>query len=329
MKEEQFLSTHSSQWTELEGYCKRISKKGIKKLSIEEINDFLRLFKLASHHLAYAKTHYKDGQTIFYLNNLVSQCNTYVYTMPKPDIIDGVKKLLREYPNIIRKYRNYVWAAFGIFLIGAVMSFAMVYFKPDYATLFLEKSLIKGVTEGTSGNGVSSSWDYPLMSSYIMTNNIMVAFRAFVLGATLGIGTAYILFYNGLMLGSLTALFYLYGDTVKYWSLILPHGVMELSAIFISGAAGFMIAKSILVPGQLKRSHSLIYGAKQALNLIGGVVIMLIIAGIIEGFFTPLDINPISKLLFALMTAILLGLYMMSPYLKQSNQTGGRANEEG
>lgn len=327
MKEEQFLSTHSSQWTELEGYCNRIAKKGIKKLSIEEINAFLKLFKLASHHLAYAKTHYQNGQTIFYLNNLVSQCNTYVYTMPKPDVIDSLKRLVKEYPKVIRQYRYYILVAFSIFLVGAIMSFGMVYFKPDYATLFLDKSIIEGVSSGTSGSH-ASSWDYPLMSSYIMTNNILVALRAFIFGITLGVGTIYILFYNGLILGSLTALFYLYGDTVKYWSLILPHGVIELSAIFISGAAGFVIAKRFLIPGELKRSHSVINGAKQALSLMGGVVIMLIVAGIIEGFFTPLDIKPISKLLFALLTAILLGLYMMSPYIKKAEITGGRADEE-
>lgn len=313
MKEEQFLAIHSKEWGNLENYCKRINQKGFKKLETEEIKSFLNLFKLTSHHLAYAKTHYKGSQTIVYLNNLVSQCNTYVYTEAKPDIPFFFRTLFFNYTNTLKQYRNYILFAFGVFLVGAFMSFGMVYFKADYARLFLDQDLIEGISCGGSSNG-GSNWNYPLMSSYIMTNNILVALRAFVFGITLGIGTVYILFYNGLMLGSLTALFYLYGDTVQYWSLILPHGVIELTAIFISGAAGFVIAKSFLIPGRLRRSHSLIKGAKEALGLISGVVVMLVVAGIIEGFFTPLNIDAGIKLLFALLTAVLLGIYIMIPY---------------
>jgi uncharacterized membrane protein SpoIIM required for sporulation len=91
--------------------------------------------------------------------------------------------------------------------------------------------------------------------------------------------------------------------------LILPHGIIELTAIFISGAAGLIIAKHLLLPGQYSRKDSLIAGTKQAVSLLAGVVILLIIAGLIEGFFTPLNISPISKLSFAALTAILLAAY--------------------
>ena len=318
MKEEKFLSTHSSTWRELENYCYTIHRSGINKLNTYEIKAFLNLFKTVSHHLAYAKTHYEGSQTIPYLNGLVSQCNTYVYTNSKPNTVSFFHSLFSHYPEVLKKYKNYILFSFGAFLLGALISLLMVLLHPDTATLFLEADLIEGITiNGSSGS--TSDWNYPLMSSYIMTNNILVSLKAFILGITLGIGTLYILFYNGLILGSLTALFYLYGEPIKYWSLILPHGIIELTAIFISGAAGLILAKSFLLPGNLSRTHSLIGGAKEALNLMGGVVVFLIIAGLIEGFFTPLSIDATPKLLFALLTSVLLALYCITPYVKQSH----------
>lgn len=317
MKEEKFLSTHSSTWRELEFYCSTINHGGIHKLSAYEIKSFLNLFKTVSHHLAYAKTHYTDSQTIHYLNNLVSQCNTYVYTSTKPNVASFFTSFFTHYAEILKKHRNYILFSFATFLIGALISFFMVFFYPNTASLFLESDLIDSIAANGSSNS-AGDWNYPLMSSYIMTNNILVSLKAFIFGITVGIGTLYILFYNGIMLGSLTALFYLYGDPLRYWSLILPHGIIELTAIFIAGAAGFILAKSFLLPGNLSRTHSLVAGAKEALNLMSGVVVFLVIAGLIEGFFTPLSISVISKLLFALLTAVLLAIYFIIPYLEQS-----------
>lgn len=313
MTEDQFLSKHTNTWYELESYCKLIDSKGIKGLSTSDIRRFLSLFKLTSHHLAYAKTHYTGSQTIHYLNSIVTKCNAYVYTTPKPNLLTYFSSLLEGYNKLLRKYKAFILFSFGMFLLGSLISFILVMHSPELAKLFTEPDIVDSISEnGTSGS--AGDWNYPLMSSYIMVNNISVSIKAFVFGITLGLGTAYILFINGLTLGSLTALFYLYGDPAYYWSLILPHGVTELTAIFISGAAGFIIAESFLLPGKLSRKDSVISGTHHAIELMGGVVFLLVIAGLIEGFFTPLPISVIAKLLFALLTAILLCLYFVKAY---------------
>ena len=313
MTEDQFLSRHSATWRELETTCQKINKQGMKSLTTAEIKRYLTLFKLTSHHLAYAKTHYAGSQSITYLNTLVTTCNTNVYTTQNPKLTSSFPSLITTYSSILKKYRAYILFSFGLFLFGSLLSFLLVYFKPEYAGLFMEQELVDSIAQNGSA-GSSSSWNYPLMSSYIMVNNISVALKAFVFGITLGIGTAYILYQNGLLLGSLTALFYLYGDPACYWSLILPHGVIELTAIFISGAAGFILAKSLLIPGKLTRKASVIDGAHNAIGLMLGVIILLVIAGLIEGFFTPLAISVAAKLLFALLTAVLLLLLFLRAY---------------
>lgn len=316
MQETKFIKKHSDTWGKLESLSSIINKKGIKSLSSNQIKDFLNIFRQCSHHLAYARTHYPNSNVINYLNNLISKGHSHVYAVKKSSFRDFKDYILSGFPELLKKNRIYLLESFGFFTLGIIISFLFVLYKPEQAYLFLPGDLVDSIKANRLGGG---EWNYPLMSSYIMINNITVALRAFVLGITLGLGTIYVLFFNGTMMGALTALVYLYADPIKYWSLILPHGIIELSAIFISGTAGLIIAKSILLPGKYSRKHALIAGCKQAVSLIVGVIFMLIIAGIIEGFFTPLDINNYLKLLFAAVTVLILGIYCSTPYLIKQN----------
>lgn len=312
MKEEQFISANSNTWKELEEFSVKINKKGIKTLPSVEVKRFLHVFRLCSHHLAYARTHYPESNVVKYLNSLIGKCHSHVYAVKKVSPGELLKYIAYTFPGYLKEHKWYIIASFGFFMLGALVSLLLVLQNPDNAGLFLQQQLIEGVKSGKSGGG---QWNYPMMSSIIMTNNIRVSLLAFALGITLGIGTIFVLFTNGALIGALTALIYLYGNPVNYWSLILPHGVIELTAIFISGAAGLLMAKGMLLPGEYSRGHSLIKEAKKAVSLVLGVILLLVIAGIIEGFFTPLNISETLKLSFAALTAVLLALYSLIPYL--------------
>lgn len=321
LTEEAFIRKYSGVWTELEKIYAAVHKKGIKALASRDVKSFLHLFRQCSHHLAYARTHFTKSGIEGYLNSLVSKCHSHVYAVDKFSLRELSGFILYGFPGLLKNYKLFVLSSFGVFAAGFLLSLLMVLNSDGNAALFLPKQLAEGVKGGDMGGG---DWNYPLMSSYIMVNNISVALRAFVFGITLGIGTIYVLFFNGAMLGALTALVYLYSRPVEYWSLILPHGIIELAAIFISGAAGLMIAKSILLPGDYSRKHSLILGSKRAISLIAGVVLMLVIAGVIEGFFTPLEIASQWKLLFAMITFIGLAAYLAIPYfVKRASRAEG------
>lgn len=313
MKEEQFIKINSNIWRELESLSSLINKKGVKALPSQEVKNFLHIFRQCSHHLAYARTHYPQSNVVKYLNSLVGKSHNHVYAVKKLSLGSLFKYVYYGFPKLLKEHKWFVIGSFGFFLLGFIVSLLMVYYNTNNAGLFLPESFIQGAGSGQSKS--ASQWNYPLMSSYIMVNNISVSLRAFVFGITLGLGTMYVLFFNGAMLGALTALMYMKGNPINYWSLILPHGVIELTAIFISGAAGLIIAKSMLLPGEYSRKHSLIHGTKRAISLMMGVVLMLVIAGIIEGFFTPLNISEITKLSFAAVTAVLLAIYFSVPYI--------------
>lgn len=316
MTEETFIKKYSHIWTDLEGIYTAVCNRGIKTLASRDVKYFLHLFRLCSHHLAYARTHYASSNVERYLNSLVSKCHSHVYAVRKFSLRGVAGYFSNGFPRLVKEFRWFIILSFGFFAAGFLLSLFLVLSNDSNASFFIPSQYIDGVKGGENGG---DAWNYPLMSSYIMVNNISVALRAFVFGITLGIGTVYVLFLNGAMLGALTALIYMYSSPMKYWSLILPHGIIELSAIFISGAAGLIIAKSILLPGDYSRKDSLILGSKRAVSLVAGVVLLLVAAGIIEGFFTPLNIPAEWKLLFALITFIGLAVYMSVPYFVKNN----------
>ena len=127
----------------------------------------------------------------------------------------------------------------------------------------------------------------PLASSFIMTNNMSVTFMTFAYGITAGIGTVYMMIFNGVMLGTVGAACWLGGMSLPLWSFVAPHGVLELPAIFIGGGAGLRIAQGMLFPGMLPRRDSLAKAGGEAVRLVLGVIPILIIAGSIEGFISP------------------------------------------
>lgn len=313
MNIEQFIEKNSPSWIELKNLTELIDKKGIKQLDSKQLKHYLYLFRKSSHQLAYARTYYPGSEVIPYINSLVANSHNHIYSVKKYDFSEVSGFFRFALPNNIRKYKNYILFATAIFLFGFILSWLLVANDPKSATYFMPQEMIENINWDMAS---SDQWDYPIMSSYIMTNNISVAFKAFVLGITLGIGSIYILFSNGALLGALTGLVYHNGNPIRYWSLILPHGILELTAIFIAGGAGLMLARSILIPGEYSRKHSIIRSAKEAINLMLGVIVFLIIAGIIEGFFTPINISPVYKLIFAGLTLIMILTYFMIPYLK-------------
>lgn len=318
MKESDFVNRYSTDWENLNAMTIKIESHGINKLSSTEVREFLRLFRSCSRNLAYIRTHYPESSIVNQLNSLLAKSHNMTYAVKKFNPSGVLQYIKKGFPEYLKEDRIFVILSFGIFLTGFLLSMILTMADTSNARYFLPEMMIKGV--GNTNAGTANQWNYPLMSGQIMANNITVSLKAFVYGITLGIGTVYILFANGLILGSLTALIYAGGNPLVYWSLILPHGVIELTAIFISGAAGLILGYRMLIPGKYSRRHSFVCGAKQAVSLIFGVILMLAAAAVIEGFFTPLNIPAALKLIFASTTAVLLAAYIAVPYKVKNNK---------
>jgi uncharacterized membrane protein SpoIIM required for sporulation len=144
-----------------------------------------------------------------------------------------------------------------------------------------------------------------------MTNNLAVSLTTFALGITAGIGTVYMLAFNGLLFGVISGACWRAGMLGQLMSFVAPHGVLELPAIFISGGAGLLMAKGLLFPGTLPRSASVAREGARAVRLVLGIIPMLIVAGTIEGFVSPSELAVRWKYTLAAGLFGLLLLYVM------------------
>ena len=169
-------------------------------------------------------------------------------------------------------------------LIGFVAGWLAVDLRPDLRASLVPPSLFDEMARGQIGTGVQ---DAPVVGLDIIQNNIRVALICFAGGILLGIPTAFVLLSNGWMLGTVAAAVQLGGYDYQFWSLIVPHGVLELSVIVISGGTGLMLGNAILRPGQLRRGEALARVAVRAVLLALGVASLLIIAGTLEAFVSP------------------------------------------
>ena len=313
MKEATFTAKNEENWKALEAFNSRLQKKGgIKKLAAEEVREYSRLFRLAGFNLAYAKTHFPNGNAVTYLNRIVGVSHNFFYVRERSGFFEIKEFFSHTLPRTVRETYLYWIVAMAFFMFGAL--FAGFYVAGDTSRIseIMPAGMGDGFTPGETpefGEG-DIGWDGSLMSAFFITNNTTVAFNAFALGILAGVGSLFILFYNGLIVGSLFGFFHQEGAEMLFaYSLILPHGIIELSAIFLAGGGGLMLGKGILLPGEYTRRHSLVLHAKKAAKLIPAIVIMLIIAAFIEAFFTPLNISPWYKLGFAMLTGIVMVAY--------------------
>jgi uncharacterized membrane protein SpoIIM required for sporulation len=163
-----------------------------------------------------------------------------------------------------------------------------------------------------------------VFSSFLFTHNIQVTFLVFALGLSFGIGTAVVLFWNGIPLGALAAQYLGSGQGPFFFAWILPHGVVELTVVAIAGAAGFVLARGLLRPRSRSRPRALQEEAKSAVQLVLGGMPLLVVAGLVEGSISQLH-PPLLPLWFKLSFALVLALANFA-YLGLWGRGGGAAS---
>ena len=305
MTEAVFVQRNSQTWKAMETALRDRTK------SFEAVERRMVLYREVSGHLNYVRTHFSGSSLCQYLDRLTAEAHAAIYAR------NGTRRagfLLRRVPRALYEHWRYIAASALIFFLAAAVALTVSLANPSYTAVFLPE----GYKDITASDLRMSEEDLDaensraiVMSNSIMVNNIRVALLAFALGITLGIGTVYLLVFNGFMLGALASFAVQGGTTVFFLSLILPHGVWELIAIFISGATGLRIGLSLFRPGPYSRGGALLAAARASLPMMAAVVIMLVVAGIIEGFITPERIPAWIKLSFAGVTLIPFVVYFL------------------
>jgi uncharacterized membrane protein SpoIIM required for sporulation len=272
-------------WTRLEELVQR-SSRGVAQLSHSELQELGLLYRQTASDLAAVREDASSKQLAAYLNQLLGRSHNLIYLGHKPKVSGMVKFFRDTYPRIFRETLPLTLLALGIFAVTGIATWAVTMHDPAFAYRVLGPQMMETIEQRKMWTE-SIVAIKPVASSGIMTNNLSVAFSTFALGITAGIGTIWMMATNGLLIGVIGAATWKAGMAMQLWSFVAPHGVLELPAIFIAGGAGLEIARGMLFPGLLPRKQSLALAGARAAQLLMGTIPMLIIAGIIEGFFSP------------------------------------------
>jgi len=293
MNIQRWIARREPNWKRLDALLKQVEKKGIESLKATEIKELASLYRSVSADLARAKTNQVGNTLVQDLQRLTSRGYSQIYQgSRRQDWQEAVEFLRWGFPAAVQQTFGYIATATGIFLIGALIAWWYAWQDPAFMSLVVPEGLIEKVRDrGELWMGSIVGWE-PLASSGIMINNLKVSFAAVAGGITAGLFTVYILLFNGINIGAIATLVGQNNLAYPFWAFVLPHGSLELPAIFFAGAAGLLIGRALLFPGKYRRIDALKYYGSQAAQLVFGIVPMLIIAGTIEGFFSPSPVIP-------------------------------------
>jgi len=322
MQPGQFVASRRQRWERFEALL-RGAENNPRRLSGDEILELGRLYRAVSSDLAIAQRDFPRDRVTGYLNNLVARAHPVVYRRPPVDI-GALGRFFRSgFPAAYRTAGPYTALAFALFAVSALIAAGLVAYRPSLADVLLPgtaASLRPILAQHHLWMKAATS-NHSVAANYIALNNIRVAFFAFAGGLLVGMGTVLVMVQNGIMLGAIAALVAQYGLSAPFWAFIVPHGVIELSVIFMAGGAGLMMGDAILRPGLLRRRDSVARAGHCAINLVFGAVPLLVIAGTIESFFSPSDAPPSLKITVGAVAGILLYSYLLLSPADASDET--------
>src|SRR5712691_7281891 len=317
---ERFVQKKREGWETFRTTALRMERSGVGALEPGEIPAFAAQYREVAADLARARTYQVDPRVIAYLERVVTAGHNALYRARGKDRTPLPHYILRDFPAAVVQSWRYVLLAFLLFSVPAVVGYVMIRQRPALAEELLSPGIVaraeaaaENQAEGR-GYAETSREDRPPMAAWIITNNISVSFGTFVGGLTGGLLTAWLLFTNGMMLGLVLGLFQNYQALKYLLTFVLGHGVLELTAIFISAGAGFRLAKAMIAPGDRTRKDALVVEGRIAARMIGAVVTLLVIAGTIEGLLSTSDAAAVWKYSVSAATAVLLALYLANGY---------------
>jgi uncharacterized membrane protein SpoIIM required for sporulation len=246
--------------------------------------------------LGYAKTFYPHSKVTLYLNGLASRIYLGIYRNKKEETSRFKRFWKTDLPLTIYRHHRQLLYAFLIFTSFAIMAAVSAAHDDSFIRGVLGDRYVEMTDENISKGDPFGVYKQDKnsfnMFIAIAMNNIKVSFITFVAGFLLSIGTVWLLFKNGVMLGAFQYMFFAKGLGLQSILVIWIHGTLEISAIIIAGGAGLIVGNSILFPGTLKRLQSLRKGTKDGLKLMIGLVPVFIMAAFLEGFITRYSTMP-------------------------------------
>lgn len=295
LKSKRFREERQDDWKEMERLLKRIEVSSVRGLSDEELIALPRMYRATLSSLSVARATSLDQSVISYLESLSTRAYYVIYGSQIRLRDRIINFFVRDWPMAVRDAWKDVAVSSFVFALAIVIGFVLVANNPDWFYSFMDEGMASGRTPAASEEylrstiyGDEDSDGLAAFAAFLFSNNSRVSILAFALGFAFGIPTIILLMYNGLSLGAFLAVFADKGLLFEVGGWLSIHGTTELFAIALAGAGGLLIGRAVAFPGDMTRMESLRSKSEQAAIILGGVVVMMMVAGLIEGFLRQL-----------------------------------------
>lgn len=294
LRSSEFRREREAQWRSLQDLVERVETRGSRALDAGELTKLPLLYRATLSSLSVARSISLDRNLLQFLEGLTARAYFVVYGTRRRLREPVTDFVLRRFPSAARRFRRHTGVAAALLLCGVLAGWALTRHDLDRFYSFVPGGPSAGhdptcPTDSLRANLYAGSEAQSAVlgsfASYLFAHNARIAMLSFALGFAAGVPVFWLLFTNGLMLGALAALYQGRGLGVDFWSWVLPHGITELLAVVLCGGAGLALGQSLVFPGRFARLTNLARCGREAGLLVIGAVILLAIAGLLEGFF--------------------------------------------
>ncbi len=281
MQEAVFIRRNRNKWLEYEHLASMLSSVGADRLLVA--------YEDLCADLAYSSTHYPTSNITMYLNSLSLTLHNEIYKGRMGSWTQFKRFFTHSMPELVYKCRTALFISIAISLISTLIGVFSAWIDPDYVRLIVGSGYIDMTLDNIAeGNPAGVYADTPPLEMFLMIlyNNVRVSFMVFAVGVLTSIFVGYMLFNNFVMVGCLSVFLFQHGVLGDFSLAMWFHGTLELTAILIFGGAGIHMGNGWLFPGTYGRLRSFTNAARDAVMLVLGTMPMIVVAAMIEGFFT-------------------------------------------
>ncbi len=323
LKSHKFRLDREESWKQLEQILKRLENRSIRSLTDEQMIALPALYRATLSSLNVARATSLDQDVIAYLESLSTRAYFAVYGNQKR-MTARIKYFFQiGWPQAVQNMSRETIASALVLFLGALLAYVMVSNNMDWYFSFIPEGLMDSRSPASTTaelretlyhdgdtNGLTE------FASSLFSHTAQIAIFAFALGFAFAIPSVALILYNGCMLGAFVALFVDKGLGFEVGGWLIIHGATEIFAIILAGAAGMKIGWTVAFPGKISRMEALSKAGAEAASALGGVVIMLFLAGLIEGFGRQLITNDFIRYAFGFTS---LGMWLAYFYLPRNN----------
>ncbi len=279
-----YVAAHRGEWSRLEQLLRRGSSP--RKLSGAEVDELVELYQRTATHLSFVQSTGRDEALVGRLSSLVARGRGVVAGGRKASWSDAARFLKVDFPAICYRTRWWWIGSTAFFLVIAFGVGGFIAASPEAQLAVAPPDVVKQLVEEDFENYYSSAPAQDF-AAQVFTNNAFIAAQSIVFGVLLGIPVLFVLVSNAVNVGIAGGLMAANDRTGLFFGLILPHGLLELTAVIVAGAAGLRLGWALIAPGDRTRATAVAEEGRRSVAIVLGLILVFVVAGLIEGYVTP------------------------------------------